>query len=258
MTEAIIKTLPGKNVGSFSRARLNSRLPFPELAQIPRNGLQFWVDAGNALSYGGTGTTWFDLSGNGYDLTFQNSGSITFNSLGYFSTGATGYFSRATGNTNIPDVNDNYTMLAWVRNAAWDNSPYGRGIMSIGGYGTTNRSNAFRTDSGSVGGFSHYWWANDLIATGTNTFARPNCWYMGSCSFDGTTRRIFSNTIQAASDTPGSGHNVTSTAIQVALTYISNSEYLNGDIAVAMIYDRALNNSELVQIYNTYRNRFGV
>lgn len=258
MTEAVIKTLPGKNVGSLSRARLNSRLPFPELAQIPLNGLQFWVDAGNPRSYGGTGTTWSDLSGNGYDLTMQNSGNITFNSLGYFTLTSTGYFSRATGNTNIPDANDNYTMLAWVRNSDWGNSPYGRGIMSIGGFNTNFRSNALRTDYSSVGAFYNYWWANDLLVAGANTFARTNCWYMVNCSFDGTTRRIHTNTIQAASDTPTNNHNVTSTALQVGLTYITTNEYLVGDVAVAMIYDRAINNSEMVQIYNTYRNRFGV
>jgi len=257
MTEAIIKTLPGKNVGSFSRARLNSRLPFPELAQIPLNGLQFWVDAGNPRSYGGTGTTWTDLSGNGYNLTFQNSGSITFNSLGYFSTGANGYFSRSTGNANIPDGNDNYTMLAWVKHPTWGSAPYGRGIMGIGPRFVPNGANALRTDYAQNGSFYNYWWDNDLFANGNNTFARPNCWYMVNCSFDGTTRRIFTNTIQGASDTP-INHNVTTTELVVGVTWVAGGDFLNSDIAVAMIYDRALNNSELVQIYNTYRNRFGV
>lgn len=251
MTESIIKTLPSKNAGSFGYIRQRAKLPFPEMAQISKDGLVFWLDAGNPTSYTGSGTTWADLSGNGYDVTMQNSGSITYNSLGYFSTGSNGHFYRATGNVNIPDANDNYTILSWVRVPSWGS----RGIVAIGPFGTGNATNAFRTDTSSEGAFYNYWWANDLLATGSNTFARPGCWYMASCSFDGTTRRIHTNTIQAASDTP-TGHNVSTTEIRVAVTY--SAEYLAGDIGVVMIYNRALENSELVQIYNIYRSRFGV
>lgn len=46
------------------------------------DGLILALDAGNIKSYPGTGTTWFDLSGNERNLTVF--GSPTFNSLGYF------------------------------------------------------------------------------------------------------------------------------------------------------------------------------
>lgn len=262
MTEAIIKTLPGKNVGSFSKARLNSRLPFPELAQVPRNGLVFWVDAGNARSYSGTGTTWADLSGNGYDLTLQNSANITYNSLGYFSTGTNGYFDRGSGNALIPDGNDSYSMLVWVRMPSWSGSTT-YGMISIGTWNVNNGSNAFavagtgNAGMSTAGGLYHYWWNNDLIIYATTTFCRPGCWFMANCSYDGTTRKVYTNTILAASDTPVN-HNVTSNTFRIGYTDPAAGQFLRGDVAVGMIYDRALNDSEIVQIYNTYRNRFGV
>jgi len=210
---------------------------------IVTSGLVMNLDAGNAASYPGSGTAWTDLSGTGNHLTLQNS--PTWNSSGWFATGATGYFDRATG-INVPQGNAPYTLQAWVRLPSWTTLG---GIMSIGGFGTTNQSNALRTGGslggGGVGRFLHYWWANDLEADNNNASLALNTWFMITANFDGTTRRIYANTTQIASDTPGSGHNVTSSTIQLALTYISSGEYLQGDVAIARIYDRALPASEV-------------
>jgi len=59
---SIAGTLLG-NIGIRAKAQ-----EFP----IPTNGLQLWLDATNPDSYPGTGTTWSDLSGNGYDFTLNN------------------------------------------------------------------------------------------------------------------------------------------------------------------------------------------
>jgi hypothetical protein len=228
----------------------------PRGGDIVTSGLVMNLDAGDVSSYPGSGTTWTDLSGNGNNLTATNS--PTWNSSGWFATGATGYFTRATG-IAMPQGNDSYTLQAWVRLSSW--TALG-GIMSIGGSGATNQSNALRTGvnvgGGGVGRFSHYWWANDLEADNNNASLSLNTWFMITANFDGTTRRIFANTTQVASDTPGSGHNVTSSTIQLALTYIGNGEYLQGDMAIARIYNRALSASEVLQNFNTNRGRFGL
>lgn len=52
-----------RNAGVRARAQ-----KFP----IPSNGLVLWLDATNTDSYPGSGTTWSDLSGNGYDFTLNN------------------------------------------------------------------------------------------------------------------------------------------------------------------------------------------
>ncbi|MCE2760297.1 MAG: DUF2313 domain-containing protein [Acetobacteraceae bacterium] len=213
-------------------------------------------DALNPASYPGTGTTLNDISGNGNHLTAFNS--PTWNAGGWFATGATGYFSRATG-IAMPQGNDPYTLQAWVRFSSW--SALG-GIMSIGGYGASNQSNALRTGGslggGGVGRFLHYWWANDLEADNNNASLSLNTWFMITANFDGTTRRLFANTTEVASDTPGSGHNVTSSTIQLALTYTSSGEYLQGDVAIARIYNRALPASEVDTNFNADCGRFGL
>jgi hypothetical protein len=130
--------------------------------------------------------------------------------------------------------------------------------MSIGGFGTGNQSNALRTLPGTLGHLLHYWWANDLNATNNTGSISLDTWFMISASFDGTTRKITVNTIDVASDTPGSSHNVTSSNINVAATSLSLSEYLQGDIAIARIYNQALSAAEITQNFDAQKARFGL
>lgn len=50
---------------------------------IIRNGLVLHLDAANVKSYPGTGTTWFDLSGNGNNGTLVNGPSFINNSISF-------------------------------------------------------------------------------------------------------------------------------------------------------------------------------
>jgi hypothetical protein len=49
------------------------------------SGLTVYIDAGNTTSYNGSGTTWFDLSGNANNCTLVNSPTFTSGTSGYFS-----------------------------------------------------------------------------------------------------------------------------------------------------------------------------
>jgi len=219
-------------------------------APVVSSGLQLYLDAASATSYPGSGTIWYDLSGNGNDVTMQNSGSITYSSGsgGYFATGSTGWFSRASG-TNLPTGNAFYTLSVWVQLASsWS----ANGFISIGPFGSSNQANAFRTNTTNT--YYNYWWANDLFAT--STLSPTTQWFNAVAKFDGTTRSIWINGVQGGSDSPGSGHNVTTSALQIAKTV--NAEYLQGNIGQALIYNRELSTAEIQQNYEATRTRYGV
>jgi hypothetical protein len=79
------------------------------------SGYTFYVDASISDSYPGTGTTWFDLSGNNYNLTL-NSSSVFQNDGGNdkymdFSNGIAKYLPGGTL-TNIPTTNS--AIGTWV------------------------------------------------------------------------------------------------------------------------------------------------
>ena len=221
--------------------------------KIVRDGLVLNLDAADKVSYPGSGTTWYDISGNNNHVTATNG--PTWNTSGYFANDGDSYFT-GTGTSTIPTGNSPYTMLIWAR----QKSAYGwgsnNGFISIGGYGTNNQSNALRTNNNTVGHFWHYWWFTDVGVSDNNAGLSLDRWFCVSATFDGTTRRIWINGISRASDTPGSVHNVTSTTIQISKTY--GTEYQVGDIAIARIYNRALTSQEMLINFNTEKTRFGL
>lgn len=65
------------------------------------DGLSLLLDALDPNSYPGSGTTWFDVSGNGNHQTLQNVANITHNASGSFTTAGNGNFDRS-GVQNLP------------------------------------------------------------------------------------------------------------------------------------------------------------
>ena len=219
----------------------------------PTNAVVAYYNAGDNASYPGTGTTWYDRSGQGNDLTFQNAGDISWTNAGaasYFNTGATGYFT-GPGLNNIPVGNQNYTFAAWI------NGPGGgtwgtNGIASIGGFTVGDQSNAFRV--GTYPTLINYWWANDLATT---TTAPATGWFYAVATFDGTTRAIYVNGVLQGSDTP-TGHNVVDSTINVATTWVASAETLNGNIGQLWIYNFGLTGTDILANYNATKSIYGL
>jgi hypothetical protein len=217
--------------------------------------LQLYLDAALSSSYPGSGTVWYDLSGNGNDVTAQNSGSISYTSSGggYFSTGADGYFNNAS-TTNLPSGSAYYTLCAWVQwpSGEW---PGDGGILCIGdGFGSVNSVNAFRTIN-APNGTNNYWWGNDLSAG--ITLDDYTAWVNVVAQWDGTTRNLWANGTQVGSDNT-TGLNTNNANLQVGLTWPAQSEFLQGNIGQALIYDRALTSAEILQNFTAVRSRYGV
>jgi hypothetical protein len=218
---------------------------------IVSSGLQLYLDADNPASYPGTGTTWFDLSGQGNDVAMQNSGSISYTSSGggYFTLVSNGYFNRAT-TTGIPTGTSAYTMSAWVQlGSGWG----GQGIIGIGSSITTNQTNQFRTIG--TNALTNYWYGNDLTAT--SSLSPTTQWFNAVAQWDGTTRKIWVNGTQIASAV-ATGLNVSSSLLQVGATNVGGSEPLGGRIGQALVYNRALTSTEIQQNYTAVRSRYGV
>ena len=214
------------------------------------SNLVLYLDASDSNSYPGTGTVWYDISGNGNDVTMENVGSITWNNTGpvYFSTGPNGWFSNPSG-SNLPVGNSEYTYIIWVQlGSSWN----GNGFMSIGPFGISNEANAFR--AGTTNQLINYWWGNDLSAS--TSLSLTNDWFNAVVKYDGTTRSIWVNGSLVGNDIPGGGHNVTTSALQVAKT--ANNEYLNGNVGEVLIYNVAIQDPQIPQYFNNTKSRFGL
>ena len=221
------------------------------IGPFPVHALVLNLDANNPASYNGSGTTWTDISGFNNNVSMVNSGSITWNSgtPSYFSTGPNGYFN-SPGNATIPTGNTLYTFNIWVSSpgqGSWGSN----GILSVGGFEVSNQSNAFR-----VSGYPYldnYWWANDFS---TYTDAPSTGWFLATVTYDGINRNIYVNGVLQGSS-PSSGHNVTSTNVNIAATWTGSSETLYGDIGAAQIYNYALSQTVITNYFNATRGTYG-
>jgi len=217
------------------------------------SGLQLYLDAASSTSYSGSGTTWYDLSGNNNDVVMQNAGSVSFTRANgsYFTLAGNGYFNKAT-TTGVPIGSSAYTMSAWIQypSGTWSISG---GIIGIGNSITTNLTNQFRTLN--TNGLVNYWYGNDLTAT--STLSPASQWFNCVAQWDGTTRKIWVNGTQLSSS-GASGLNVSSSLVQVGAANVGGSEPLSGNIGQALIYNRALTSTEIQDNYTAIRTRYGV
>jgi len=212
---------------------------------VPTSGLTLYVDAGQPLSYSGSGNQWYDLSGNNNTGTLQNSPTYSSSNGGILTFNGSNQYISFSLPTNIPIGNSNYTISVWFNAASLGTN----GFVGWGNYGSGNQVNAFRLGGSNI---LNYWWGNDLGAAASITI---NTWYNAVARFDGTNRQIWVNNVMVGQDTPGSSHNVPN-ANNLRIGSTNNGEYFNGKISNVEIYNRAISDSEIAQIYNNLSSRF--
>ena len=211
---------------------------------VPTSGLTLYVDAGVNLSYSGSGNQWYDLSGNNNTGTLENSPTYSPSNGGVLTFNGSNQYISFSSPTNIPIGNSNYTISVWFNT----NTLGGNGFVGWGNWGSGNQVNAFRLGGSNL---LNYWWGNDLAAAASISI---NTWYNAVARFDGTNRQIWVNNVMVGQDTP-SGHNVPN-ANNLRIGSTNNGEYFNGQISNVEIYNRALSDSEIEQIYNNLVGRF--
>ena len=212
---------------------------------IPTSGLSLYVDAGRTSSYSGSGNQWNDLSVNNNTGTLQNSPTYSTSNQGILTFNGSNQYTTFSSPSNIPIGNSNYTISVWFNASSLGQN----GFVGWGGYLNTNQVNALRL---SATGFVHYWWGNDLAV---NTSLSINTWYNVVARFDGTNRQLWLNNVLIGGDTPGSGHNVPN-ANNLTIGTTNVNEYFNGKISNVEIYNRAISDSEIAEIYNNFLYRF--
>ena len=225
---------------------------------IVTDGLVLCVDAANTKSYPGSGTTWTDLSGKGFNGTIYGSpsfssdnwGSIVFdgsnddvvfptslNSAAYDFYAASGYY---------------YTVSCWFKPNTSDTSK--NCIFSkAGGFGGSGNLFVF-FDGTNVGTSMRGSYDDDSIVDGTLTSE----WHEVVITWDGSTCSAYFDGIFVSNPSVGSA------GIQARDFTIGNadsgagSEAYKGNISVCKVYNRGLSAAEVKQNFNALKSRFGL
>ena len=189
-----------------------------------QDGLVLALDAADRNSYPGSGTTWFDVSGNGKHFTLDASG-ITWNSAGYF-TLADGGASYA-GSTSISTTS---TLVFWIRSTDlqslfWEGND---GSYFLGAYRVGNKEY-----------YSNCGTPQFLI----NTVDTANI-------YDNFPTGIWSMLEFKSADL--------STWTSSKFNKYSDYTFANGAVGSIMIYNRNLTAQESAQNYNATKSRFNL
>jgi hypothetical protein len=226
---------------------------------IITDGLVLALDAASPRSYPGTGTTWYDLSGqgnngtlvNGPTFSSANRGIIVFNYQDYVNTIDPGYPSSGTNSFSLEIV------FRIPAGATWSNGGSGTAIIGRGDYAgsigiirssTTNRVSFWvRLNGGiifnpSISGISRDQFHHVLGTYNSSGVAK--IYHNGNF----ITEQIGSNvgTLDAGSYRLGGA---------IAFGGVSG-EYGQGDISLTKIYNRELSSTEVLQNYNATKSRF--
>ena len=237
----------------------NYQSQFPRFLgeNIVTSDLALYLDAAYRPSYPTTGTTWYDITGNNYNVTLNNG--PTFSNSG---TSSSIVFDGTDDYGIIPynsawNYNNNITLEAWVM--VTTNSSNYLGIF--GPFSQTPAYNGFNfsVPSGSNklsflvggnGGAAYY--------VRQNTQYSLNTWYhLVGVINNGTSRLYVNGVLQDDSTTMTVAPPVGPFMLGKFYDGV-NDYYFGGRIANGKFYNRVLSQSEITQNYNALKGRYGL
>jgi hypothetical protein len=228
---------------------------------IVKDGLVLYLDAANPKSYSGTGTSWFDLSGNKFHMSLKNG--VSFNStLKCFDLDGLDDFGSCDGtiSDSIAATVDNLGIggnspktviaIAQVREIGSNIS----GIFEVGDSGVAGRHYCLRLNSSFVSFRAQFWSTPDydISYDGRNNFSVYTVMYPA----DKIGRTYINGTLlgqdASAFDLVLSGARPFEMGRYVA------GNYGGFRIQGFLIYNRALTELEIKKIQESFRGRYGI
>ena len=216
--------------------------------RIVTDGLVLCLDAANPKSYPGSGTTWYDLSGNGNDGTLVNGVEFDSTNNGSFTFDGSNQYVNVSSFYDFSTTN-RITAFAWVKSSAssWNDTGW---ILS--------KRNQFiiHPDSGSKnvdfyvndGGWNKVEYAPNAV----------NIWNHYCLYYDQSNLKAFVNGEEVASMSLNTSLTSDSGSLAIGRDDGSSSRYGAGNISNVQIYNRALSASEIQQNFQALRGRYGI
>jgi len=221
------------------------------------NGL--WLDANNSTSYSGSGTSWVDLSGNSNTGTLTGSPTYTSTSPKNFS------FNGSNQYVNIPNATSlnpttSMTLACWVNFTSFTTNAN----MINKGYTSVSppyiQYQLYMGDGGAVATSK----PRMVLALGSayevdyTSNLSLSTWYYIVGTWDGSNMKIYVNGTAGTNTTATSGTcTAYNTPVSIGRWATQNSQYLNGKISDAEIYNYALTASQITANFNYSKSIYG-
>jgi hypothetical protein len=236
---------------------------------IITDGLVLCLDAGNSASYPGSGSTWYDLSGNANHVTLYNS--VSFSNNKFLNGDATNAYGRTTNELDLTGLsaitvisvfkkNTSTGLILYEHTINWNTVNSYNGV-NYGGFGlaldtdgNTNTSNLNHMQLRGNTGYSgknfasnntenqHWSVIHDFSSAGAS---ETSAYYKGIL----------------LSGSGGQNSNNTGAFVKDYLYLWSRagtSGFNDTFLSILMIYNRALTSTEISQNYNAIKGRYGL
>jgi len=209
------------------------------------------LEAYNLASYPGTGTTWFDISGNGNNATLNND--PTWNSAGYFELDGINDWVNAVAVGPAMDGAFTIETIIWPTVDSYIGGPGGRVIWSTHDSSYNNKYIYYVVpNTGQIGRISGL-----TLTPNTPAGTIGQEWKIVSFVHDGTNMKIYINGVLQNTHA-----NVQSSNFYLSLGQEYDSatptDFYLGKYGGAKVYDRALNEGEIWTNYQIFKQQFGV
>lgn len=220
-------------------------------SRIVTDGLILLLDAGNTKSYPGLGTSWYDISGNGYNGTLigasYSNGAMVFDGVDDYVT-----LGSIAG---LNDVVEEETVIAWCYTSNVDAGRRGH-------FG--NRQSGFLTVYGSQLGYESQ---NDVSSWGNNLYTnngsiKLNTWQQLGFTFKKDDRvKLYIDGVNVSEKSVTGQQAIGTSAYLIGTESFGgwgDPPYFMGKVSVVKNYNRALSATEMAQNFNAYRGRYGI
>jgi hypothetical protein len=224
--------------------------------QIITQGITLYLDSANKDSYPGTGTTWYDLSGNGNNGTLVNGPSFLPNvNSGIFDfDGVDDYTSLGFSAASLIQGKTAVTIGIFFK---LDVLADLRGLIGTLNYGCG--ANLGLVARGNV--LTFYNDTGTCYDVGISSFVETGKWIYAVGTYDGTTTRIYGIKDGILSQDSGTGKSGATNTFTSDFRIIGNQYpdyFTNGQCGTAFVYNRVLSQAEILQNYNATKGRFGL
>ena len=222
----------------------------PVLGDCQDYGLVLKLDANSLVSYSGSGITWADLSGNNNNATMYNGVTYSSSDGGIMTFDGTNDYATITNNASLNFSTGQTAMLIMRHNfTTGRRNPWNQ---AYGGYGTwTHESgNSINQYFGNAG-------IDNSPYIGVTSSATPrNVWNIICSTRDGANQKWYLNaTLTSTTANPYGTLANTAANITIGSGYAG---YWQGDMAVVLAYNRAISATEVQQLFDKYKGRYGL
>lgn len=215
------------------------------------SGLLLNLDAGNSNSYGGTGTTWTDLTSNGLNGTLTNV-THSSNNAGYFTFNGS---NSSVQIANTTQLTNKATFSAWVYPNKFANS--GNNNDAIITKHDQYSNNGFCLIFNNAG-FSYSVKPTSNAGAVSNTYSSPiNKWYYVTITMDQSQVLFYLNGALIQTNSVTTGWSFSNNVFYLGYSPDNFWGRFSGNIASVMVYNRVLTSTEISNNFNAQKLRYG-